>query len=240
MELPRLPPGLPASRRALQRVAAHVVARRRSDLSAGRIGLRPSPGGLSCPPAGPEGEVVRTDGDLLIVERGPEATLTRMTSLGDLARAAGVDLGGPLALGSDPPPVGDPWEPLGIDAAAARALGGWWAFAVTALDAAVAGRGAHASPSPVQLWPEHFDVACDLAWGAGEGERVNLGGSPGDDRHHEPYLYVGPWGPDRPGDPGYWNAPFGAELGYAALRRAPDPHAAAATFLGRGLELLGG
>lgn len=240
MELPSIPAGLPATRRALQRVAAHVVARRRSDLSGGRIGLRPSPGGIACPPAGPEDEVVRTDGDLLIVERGRAATVTRMTTLADLAGVAAVDPSAPLALGANPPPAGDLRAPLDIDAGAARALGAWWAFAVAAMDEAVAGRGPQAAPSPVQLWPEHFDVGCDLAWGPGEGQRVNLGGSPGDDGHEEPYLYVGPWGPDRPGDPTFWNAPFGAELGHAALRREGDPFAAAVGFLRRGLELLAG
>jgi hypothetical protein len=50
------------------------------------------------------------------------------------------------------------------------------------------------------LWPEHFDVA------ATEGE-VNYGVSAGDDRHHSPYAYVGPW--TAPTGP-FWNAPFGA------------------------------
>ena len=47
---------------------------------------------------------------------------------------------------------------------------------------------------------------------AGDDVRANLGASPGDAYEPEPYLYVGPWGPERPGDPGYWNAPFGAVL----------------------------
>ena len=64
-----------------------------------------------------------------------------------------------------------------------------------------------------------------MAWGAGEGERVNLGGSPGDQHFPEPYAYVGPWGPARPGDPGFWNAPFGAVLPWQALLGADLPAA---------------
>jgi hypothetical protein len=38
---------------------------------------------------------------------------------------------------------------------------------------------------------------------------VNYGGSPGDDEHPLPYLYVGPWNLPTDGDP-FWNEPFGA------------------------------
>ena len=43
----------------------------------------------------------------------------------------------------------------------------------------------------VQLWPEHFDLATTI-------DEVNYGGSPGDDGHPLPYLYVGPWTPPEP------------------------------------------
>ncbi len=56
--------------------------------------------------------------------------------------------------------------------------------------------------------------------------------------HAEPYLYVGPWGPERPGDPAYWNAPFGAILPHARLRAADDARGLAEAFLRRGLDLL--
>jgi hypothetical protein len=46
---------------------------------------------------------------------------------------------------------------------------------------------------------------------------VNLGFSAGDAFSEEPYAYVGPWGPERPGDDGYWNAPFGALVTRAEL-----------------------
>ena len=86
----------------------------------------------------------------------------------------------------------------------------------------------------LQLWPEHFDVgtACDL----GSGRGVNLGFSPGDTSSDEPYVYVGPWGPERPGPHDYWNAPFGAILPRSAVDRA----ATAGDFLRRGLGFLTG
>lgn len=71
-------------------------------------------------------------------------------------------------------------------------------------------------PSRVQLWPEHFDVAVVLG---PDGARANYGGSPGDDDHPEPYLYVGPWEP-RTGS--FWNEPFGASLPYRALLDGAD------------------
>jgi hypothetical protein len=235
--LPALPPGHGATRLALQRVATHVLARRRHDLT-GRIGLRAAPGGLATPAAGEGPEVLRTDGDLLVVERGGTAVVTPMTTLGRLADAAGVDLDAPFDAGPDAPPVGDAAAPLGLDAEAARALGAWWGFATTVLDATTGWLGPGAAPSPVQIWPEHFDVACDVAWGPGEGERATIGASPGDGLHAEPYLYLGPWGAARPGEPSYWNAPFGALAGYRGLREADDPRAAATEFLRRGVGLL--
>lgn len=186
--LPDLPPGHAATRVVLQRVATHVVARRRHDLT-GRFGLRAAPGGLAAPATGGRDiEVLRTDGDLLLVERGGAVTVTPMTTLGALAAAAEVDLAAPFETGADAPPVGDPEAPLGVDPVAARALGAWWSFATTVLDDAVAWLGPGAGPSVIQIWPEHFDVACDVAWGPGEGERANLGGSPGDGFRDEPRI----------------------------------------------------
>ncbi|MGH9283956.1 MAG: hypothetical protein ACRD0S_13595, partial [Acidimicrobiales bacterium] len=87
------------------------------------------------------------------------------------------------------------------------------------------------APSRVQLWPEHFDLAVDLG---PEGRRANFGGSPGDDAHPEPYLYVGPWDTERLGPHVYWNEPFGASLSWMELRRGADPLG----FLRQGRELL--
>ena len=231
---------LPDTRAALHRVAVHVLARRRAAL-VGKIGLRAAPDGIAIAAAGPEHEVVRTSGAWLLRERTGDAPTTRAlrldgASLADAARLVEVDLASPLDVGRDTPPVGDPDAPLSIDDRAARVLGGWFAFGCSVLDELLATHGDGHAPSVVQLWPEHFDLGADVVAG---GERVDLGASPGDGHVAEPYLYVGPWTKDRPGDDRYWNASFGATLSHADLLAADDPHAAGVAFLRRGLELLG-
>lgn len=235
-----LPPAFSATRDILQRVATHILARRRHALS-GKFGLRAAPGGIASPAAGLEHETLRISGTRLIRESTGLGALTTSlvldgATLAEAAALIGVDLSEPFVAGHDTPPVGDPTAPLAIDAAAAEALAAWFAFAWRVLDAAVAGLGEAAEPSVVQLWPEHFDAAIDVA--ASPGRRVNLGASPGDGYNAEPYLYVGPWDAERPGDAEYWNAPFGAVLSYSQLAAADDPTAAAVAFLSRGVELL--
>jgi hypothetical protein len=236
----QLPAAYATTRTAMQRVAVHVIARRRHAL-VGKLGLRATPGGIGAPAAGPDHEVLRTSGVWLLRERtGEDARTTsldlRNATLADAAAFADVDLTAPFEAGSDTPPVGDVDAPLTVDAAAASALADWFAFGAAVLDGVVAALAPAAAPSVVQVWPEHFDAGCDVA--AAPGQRVNLGASPGDGFRAEPYVYVGPWGPDRPGDPGYWNAPFGAFLDHAALRDAADPLVDAVAFLRRGLELV--
>jgi hypothetical protein len=85
------------------------------------------------------------------------------------------------------------------------------------------------------VWPEHFDLAVAAATGSGG---VTLGFSPGDDAVPEPYVYVAPWEPDRPGDADYWNAPFGAVVTRADLAGS-DSVGGALEFVRRGLALLG-
>ncbi len=238
--LPPLPDSHVATRDALQRVAVHVLARRRHALT-GKFGLRATPGGIGTPAAGPDHEVVRTDGAWLVRERtGPTSSTQvldlRSASLADAAALVEVDLDADFSVGADTPPVGDVDVPLALDPGAVEVLAAWYAFGWQVLDAAVASAGPTAEASVTQLWPEHFDAGCDLA--AAPGRRTNLGASPGDVDHPEPYLYVGPWDPERPGDAGYWNRPFGALLGYAALQEAEDPPAFALDFLRTGLGFL--
>jgi hypothetical protein len=213
------------------------VARARH-ASTGRFGLVATPGGFGTAAFGDDHAVVRVADGVLVVERGAGVARRPVhgSSLADLAALAGVDLAAPFDVGHDTPPLGDVDEPLDVDPAAARLLGSWYALGWRVLDAVAAHA---AAPSRVQLWPEHFDAGCDVAVGPGPDDRCNLGASPGDGPAGTPYLYVGPWGPQRPGDAGYWNAPFGATLGYDELRSAPDPVAAGAAFLRRGVALLG-
>jgi len=235
-----LPDGVDAGvRDALHRVAVHVLGRRRHAV-AGRFGLRPTPGGFGTPAFGEDVEVVRVAGGALVHERAGRARAVPLagTPLAELASLVGADLSQPFAVGDDTPALGDVDAPLPIDPAGAAAVGAWYGFAAQVLDAAVVAAGADADATVAQLWPEHFDLALDLAWGPGEDQRVNLGASPGDASMPEPYLYVGPWGAERHGDPAWWNASFGATLTLPALRAAFDPHAEAVAFLRHGLTLL--
>lgn len=240
MTLRPLPDSFATTRDALQRVATHVLARRRHHLC-GKIGLRATPGGIGTPACGPDHEALRISGTRLVRERtgnGAQTTSVDLATatLDDAAALAEVDLRAPFEAGHDTPAVGDPREPLRVDASAAGVLADWFQFGWTVLDTTVAALGPDAEPSVVQLWPEHFDAGCDIA--ATPDRRVNLGASPGDSFSAQPYLYVGPWVPDRPGDPDYWNAPFGAVLTYDQLVASPDPVAVAIAFLHRGVDLL--
>ena len=214
--LAELPTTFADTRDVLQRVAVHIVARARNQAGAHSIGLRVTPGGFGTPEFGPDVTRVRVSGGLILRESGGPDDATSVAlgidgaTLGELAHVAGVDLAADLDVGHDTPPLGDVDEPLHVDEAAARALAGWFAKTNAALDHVVAAVGGGAAPTLVQLWPEHFDAALDLA--AAPGQRVNLGGSPGDTYHADPYLYVGPWTDERPGD---------AELLERAVRLGP-------------------
>ncbi len=241
-EVPELPPAFAATRETVHRVAAHVLSRRRHAVT-GRIGLRATPGGLGTPAFGPGTEVVRVSGGTLLHERDGRTVVASLAaaSLGDLVRLVGVDLDAEYFGGHDTPPVGDLRAPLGVDPAAVRALGAWFGFGAVVLDAAADALGAAADPSVAQLWPEHFDLAYDVAVGGpADGRRANVGASPGDTFSGEPYLYVGPFGAERPGDAAYWNAPFGAALGLSQLAHEAHPAVAAVAFLVRGVNLLRG
>jgi hypothetical protein len=246
MRLPPLPDTFSTTRDELQRVAVHIVARARQQAT-GRFGLRVTSGGFGTPSFGDDVRRVRLSRDLLVVETaGTDGSSTAATpiagsSLATLAATAGVDLAADLDVGHDTPPLGDAATPLVVDVVAVRALSAWYTVVGEALDAFVAARPG-SSPSAIQLWPEHFDVALDAAYDpeAPDERRVNLGGSPGDDGHARPYLYVGPWTADRPGDAAYWNAPFGAVLGYDELVAASDPVDAAADFFVDGFDRLAG
>ena len=132
-------------------------------------------------------------------------------------------------------PDGERRDPIDVDAAGARALGEFYAFAGDVLEEL---READEA-SKIQLWPEHFDVAFE-AGSESEGRRANYGGSPGDEHHPEPYLYVGPWTGPPEGE--LWNAVGfpGAELGYAELVAAHDQRAAALEFFRARMAALGG
>lgn len=213
---------LARTRLELQRVATHILARRRHDVS-GRFGLRATPGGIGTPAFGPSDspEVVRTSGTSLVHEAGGLSRVVPMSgaTLADLASVVGVDLASDFAVGNDTPEVGDVDAPLQIDASTTMELAVWYDLGWRALD--IIGLTA-TSPAPIQLWPEHFDASCLLAIGPGPDDRCDIGVSPGDHHHDEPYLYVGPWATRRPGDPAYWNASFGAVVPRSSVSSVTD------------------
>jgi len=216
----------------LHRIAAHVLGRRRCAVS-GHFGLRASPRGVATPAFGPEPEVLRIAGPVLVREVGTQSRAMPLAgaTLAQLAAFGGADLDDGFSAGPDTPAVGPIDEPLRLSTAELDALFAWFDLGWRVLDAVTA--DSPAGRSAVQLWPEHFDAGCTLDLGADAG--VNLGFSPGDSFSDEPYAYVGPWGPERPGDAAFWNAPFGAAL----PRSGAGGFAGCAAFIHHGLEFLG-
>jgi hypothetical protein len=225
------------TRRSLHRVAVHIVARARVQAT-GRFSLRVTPGGFGTPEFGPDQRRVRVHGGVLVVESDAPGGARQASmpidgsTVGQLAAFVGLDLDDPIDVGHDTPELGDPDAALEVDQQAAGLLSDWLGLTHAALDGLVPLLSVHAAPTLLRLWPEHFDAAIDAA--ARSDVRANFGGSVGDGFSASPYLYVGPWTADRPGDGDYWNAPFGASL---AVADVPDV-AAAVAFYREGLSRL--
>ncbi len=195
-------PALVCTRRSLHAVAEHVLGAALHQAT-GRIGLRAAPGGFATPAFdGPDGVTrVGVDGTDLVVERADRVDREPLTTVAAAAALAGVEPGAPADVYTPSTPLA-PDEPLDLDATASARLASFFATVDQALEVLV---GRHAPDGDhAQLWPEHFDLAVTI-------DEVNFGGSPGDDEHPLPYLYVGPWALPGDGDP-FWNEPFGASL----------------------------
>jgi hypothetical protein len=135
-----------------------------------------------------------------------------------------------VANQADVPAPGDIGAPLPIDPGAAALIAAFHGLVGEALITLRAELTGAEDASGVHLWPEHFDVAID-AGDPAIGERGSWGGSPGDEQHPEPYLYVSLWSRDRPAHPFFAEPAFaGASLGYAELRAAADPRERALEF----------
>ena len=210
------PEGLVRTRLALHRLAEHVLspARRRAN---GKIALRFTRGGFGTPFFGADLQV-RVEGVELVLDgprgdrRGPIETLSGAAGL------VGVEL-----------EVED--EPIDVDLAGARFLADWFGFTASVVEELRAESGPELEPSRAQLWPEHFDLATELGREAA-GRRAGFGGSPGDELHDEPYLYVVPWEASIASGE-LWNATAfkGAELSYQKLLEASDQREAALGFM---------
>jgi hypothetical protein len=245
MNFPPLPDDWPVQRDTLQFLATHVLgqARHRHD---GLFDLLPTPGGFGTPHVGSQRERCRFVGGSLFVERVDGSDVRELTATTDVEIIAGSTLRRLCdAIGFEPDPtfwVGDdtpafrnPDESIALDGLAASMLGEWYLLGQRAIDIALASLP-NAEASVGRLWPEHFDYGIDLA--AAPGVRCNLGASAGDGYHAEPYLYLGPWGADRPGPADYWNAPFGAVMGFGDLDVADDPIHSAIEFFVTGISHL--
>jgi hypothetical protein len=210
-----VPATLAATRTALHAVAERVISPARARAN-GKIGLRWTLGGFGTPYFGADAQI-RVDGGQLVIDVGGEERRHPLSSVRDAAAAVGFDLAGADEEAAD--------DPLEIDATAAHFLGDWFGFSTSVLEQIRAEAPADWEAGRVQLWPEHFDVAGEVA-----ALGTTLGGSPGDDLHPEPYLYATLWEARPEGE--LWNAQgfAGAELSYAELLAASDPREAALDF----------
>ena len=206
------------TRRALHAVAEQLLA---GDLwrRTGRIGLRVTPGGFGQP------ETLLGDGRRrvrvecapghpvrLVILDGESERYHELSTLAEAARFAGIELGAPVGVYVPETDLAAD-TPLVLDTGAARRIAAWFALVEDALEEVRRRHAAH-TPTITQLWPEHFDLACSML-------AVNLGGSPGDADHDEPYLYVGPQDLEGAPSADRWNEPWGlsapaAEVGSAA------------------------
>ena len=244
MNFAPLPGDWPTQRETLRSIAVHVVARAQQQ-STGHVALMALPGGFGTPQFGTDRRRIRVVGGSLFVESvvdGRAATQVEMiagSSLRSLCVAAGADVGADLSVGDDTPPVGDPDEMLLVDSNAVAVLDDWYQVGHRGIDTAVASLP-DARAGVARLWPEHFDLGTDVAVDpVGKPDaRTNLGCSPGDAVHPEPYLYVGPWGEERPGPTDFWNASFGATIGWADLDASDNPLQSAIEFFLTGLAHL--
>ena len=141
------------------------------------------------------------DGTELVVGGAAGTKRTPLTAVRAAAEFAGVTPGAPARVYEPATPL-DLDEPLMIEPDAARLLADWYGLGAQALSRFAAEIPGDKPTAPV-LWPEHFDVGLTAA-------AINYGASPGDDHVADPYLYVAPQDGPPPGDPAFWNAPFGA------------------------------
>jgi hypothetical protein len=236
LQLTSLPETFNRTRDALHQVAFFVLGPFRYR-AVGRMGLQAAPGGFGTPEF--DGRLARVEGATLVFEQTDQVASQSITTV----RAAAEFVGTEYEVNwyqdfRDPLTPINPDLPLGVDDAAARALGQWFHFGFEVLELLrLEGDG---DASEVQLWPEHFDPATELG-SEEEGRRASYGASPGDGSHDEPYIYVSPWGDVDRSNP-YWNDQSfgGSSISYSLLASSEDPTQAALEFLLDGYRILHG
>lgn len=246
MNFAPLPDDWPTQRETLRTIGTHVVARAQQQ-DTGHFALMPLPGGFGTPQFGADRRRVRVAGGSLFVESivdGTARTRVEMiagSTIRTLCDAAGADVDAELSVGHDTPELGDADADAMIilDSGAVTVLDDWYQLGARAIDSAVASLP-DAQAAVARLWPEHFDIGTDVAIDPIKQPeaRTNLGCAAGDGFHEEPYLYVGPWGPERPGSADFWNAPFGATIGWGDLDASENPLQTAIEFFLTGLARL--
>jgi len=150
---------------------------------------------------------VRATGNEIALEATPGGFGTPAFPDGGQVRVEGTELVTRAADGSETR------APLDVDPQHAERLARFFAFTWGVLATLHAEA---AEPSEIHLWPEHFDIAF-------EDREVTYGGSPGDENHEEPYLYVAPWKAPEPAPE--WNA-----VGFTGAETAWTDEAAALAF----------
>ena len=222
------------TRKQLHTLAEHVLAPARHRVN-GKIGLRFTRGGFGTPFFGDD-EQIRLEGDEVVRQHGHRETRQKLTTPEEVAQLAGIRCGAPRDV-YRPTTAIDPDERLDIDPVGARYLGDLYGLGTSVLEELRARVTPEETPSRVQVWPEHFDVALELG-DQNAGERAGYGLSPGDDNHGAPYLYVVPWD-ECPSD-AWWNGTYfaGARCDLSELLEAPDQRECALDFFEEGRRRL--
>ena len=185
---------LAATRLALHRVAAYVVSPARRHATGNEIALVVTPGGFGTPPFGDD-EAVRVEGTRLVRRRG----------------------GARSADGADHAARGRRVRRPGAGRRVGRASSTSRRPATSTRRSTSIADGGRAAWPASRRWPTARWRRCGRSAGAGRrspprrhavaralrrrhrprreagGRRATYGGSPGDDAHPEPYLYVAPW-----------------------------------------------
>jgi hypothetical protein len=195
-----MPARLAATRTGLHQVAEHILAAALY-AATGEIALMPSPGGFRTPPFGQDRWFLAVDCAELVASGVGSSRRTALTTLRAAAEFAGVTPGAPAEVYRPATPLALD-EPLIIDPVAVRVLADWYQLGEQALRDFAADIPDD-QPTAAVLWPEHFDLGITAG-------PINYGVSPGDTQVADPYAYVGPHDGPPPGDPAFWNAPFGA------------------------------